>query len=167
RGSCRLLQRKEDAVAPDARWRRALGQSDFGQLVIDRADDQSVEPLADLDIRVLPRVEAQGMGRPGDDEVAGVEPEGQAAVPAFAFALQLDGDEGRVLDLDVQLLRRRDQDKAAVRLAPEDGGEQADHRWPADRAALMKPGAIARDPHLAVAAMDRMPLLHRRQALFL
>ena len=103
------------------------------------------------------------MLRPGDDEVAGVEPEGEAAASPFAFALQLDRDERRVLDLDVELLDRRDQDEAAVGLAAQDGREQAHHRRPADRAALVKPGAVARDPHLAVAAMGRVPALDRRQ----
>ena len=74
---------------------------------------------------------------------------------AFALALQLDRDERRVLDLDVELLDRSDQHEAAVRLAAQDGREQPHHRRPADRAALVKPGAVAGDPHRAVAAMGR------------
>ena len=67
------------------------------------------------------------------------------------------------LDLDVELLDRRDQHVPAVGLAPQDGREQADHRRPPDRRALVIPGAVAGDAHARMAAALRIPLVDRRQ----
>src|SRR3546814_8863078 len=47
------------------------------------------------------------------------------------------------------------------------GGKEADHGLPPDGRALMEPGAVAGDAHVAVAAMVGVPFLHGRQALFL
>ena len=80
-----------------------------GELVIDAARDERLEPGADVQIgvRAVARlVEAQRVVGPGDDHLAGVEAEGEAAVAAVALALQLDRDERRILDRDVELLGR-------------------------------------------------------------
>ena len=90
-----------------------------------------------------------GCSGPSDHRVAAVEPEGDPARPAFALARHLDRAEGGGIDLDLELLDRRDEHVAAVGLAPQDGGEQPDHRRTADRRALVIPGAVAGDPHLA------------------
>ena len=82
-----------------------------------------------------------------DQRVAAVEPKRDAALLAFAFALHLDRAEGGRVDLDLELFDRRDEHVAAVGLAAQDGREQPDHRRPADRLALMVPGAVAGDAH--------------------
>ena len=79
------------------------------------------------------------MVRAEDHRVAAVEPEGDAALAAFALASHLDRAKGGALDLDVELLDRRDQHVPSVGLAPEDGREQPHHRGPADRRALVIP----------------------------
>ena len=107
--------------------------------------------------------DAQRMLGVEDDGVAAVEPEGDAAIAPFAFALHLDRAEGGAFDLDVELFDGRDQHVAAVGLAPEHGREQPDHRRPADRRALVIPGAVARDPHARMAAVLGIPLIDRRQ----
>jgi hypothetical protein len=113
----------------------------------------------------LAGLEANRVVRAGDDQVAGVEPEGERPVFPLALGLQLDGDEGRVLDLDAELLDRRDQHEAAVGLAAQYGREEPHHRLAADRASLVIPGAVPRDAHRALAAMARIPARHRRQLL--
>jgi hypothetical protein len=77
------------------------------------------------------------MLRPRHHEVAGVEPEGEGGVTAFALRLHFHRDEGCILDRDVELLGGRDQHVAAIGFAAQDRGEQADHRRAADRRTLM------------------------------
>ena len=74
-----------------------------------------------------------------------------------AFAGHLDRPEGGGLDLDLELLDRGHQHVAAVGLAPQDGREQAHHRRPADRRAVMIPGAVAGDAHPRMAAALGIP----------
>src|SRR5579871_2628842 len=95
--SCRL-QREEYPLAPHPGRGGILVERDRRQLVVDRPRDQRVEPAADGEIGTgtgLARLEAERMVAPGDDDVAGVEPEGEPAILAFALALQLDCGEGR------------------------------------------------------------------------
>ena len=60
--------------------------------------------------------------------------------------------------------RPGDEHVAAVRLAPQDGREQPHHRRPADRRALVVPGAVAGDAHPRMAAALGIPSVDRRQA---
>ena len=136
----------------------ALGQRELGQLVIDRRARPARRARRGPRDRGAARASKRsGWSGPATTRSPVLRRKASLRVLAFALALQLDRDERRVLDLDVELLDRRDQHEAAVRLAPQDGREQPHHRRPADRAALVIPGAVARDPHLAVAAMARVP----------
>ena len=99
----------------------------------------------------------------GYEVTPAVQPEGERAALPFALACQLHRKKGRVLDIDVELLHRGDEDKSPVRFAPEDAGEEPHHRRPADRRSFVEPGAVARDPHRAMAAMRGIPARHRRR----
>jgi hypothetical protein len=102
------------------------------------------------------------MLRTRDNGVAAVQAESDLPIPAFSFGVHPNCPEGRGFDIDFQLLDRGHQHMAAVRLAPENRREQPDHRRAADRRALVIPGAVARDAHVAMAAAVRIPLLDRR-----
>jgi hypothetical protein len=53
----------------------------------------------------------------------------------------------------------------AVQIAPQDAGEEA-HQWlSADRATLIKPGAVGGDHHADIPAIGRIPALDWRQAI--
>src|SRR5687768_13749963 len=107
------------------------------------------------------------MARPGDDGVAAVQPKGEGARWSFALAHQFDRQKGRIIDVDVELFNRSDEDEAAVGLTPQDAGEEAHHRGAPYRRAFVKPGAVPRDPHPAVSAMRGIPALDwRRLPLF-
>ena len=108
----------------------------------------------------------QRIVRPRRDQIAGVQPERQRPFASFAFALEFHRDKGGILDFDAQLFNRGDQHIAAVRFSPQYGGKQADHCLAPDWRTLMKPGSVARDPHVAVAAMVGIPFLHRREFFF-
>jgi len=77
--------------------------------------------------------------------------------------LGIHGDEGRVRDPDADLLGRGDEEEAPV-LALQHRGEQPDHRRPADRRALVEPGPVGPDLHVQLAAIGRVPQMHRRRA---
>src|SRR3546814_11437917 len=78
--------------------------------------------------------------------------------------LAFDGNchERRVLHQNVELFDRSDKHIAAIRLTPDTAGEQAHHLRAADRRTLVKPCAVGRNPHFAVAAVRRVPLVHGR-----
>src|SRR3546814_6106845 len=78
------------------------------------------------------------------------------------LALDLDGQEGRVLHIDVQLFGRRHEHMAAIRLAPQYGGKEPHHGCPSYRRSFMIPCPVGRDPHAAIAAMLGMPKLDRQ-----
>ena len=98
-----------------------------------------------------------------DQRVAAVEPEANALIASFATAGHFDRPEGGGFDVDVELLRRRDEDVPAVRLAPEDGRKQAHHGRAPDWTALVVPGPVAGNTHTGVAAAIRIPPLDRWQ----
>src|SRR3546814_10152302 len=52
---------------------------------------------------------------------------------------------------------------ATAGLAPQYGREKLNHRRAADRPAFVEPGAVAGDPHAAMAAMARVPAFHGGQ----
>lgn len=101
-----------------------------------------------------------------DDQVAGVEAKGEAALATTAFAVQFHCDKGGVFNFDREFFDRRYQHMGTVFLASQYGGKQPDHFCPADRGALMIPCAVGGDSHLAVAAMLRVPLLDRGKPTF-
>jgi len=101
----------------------------------------------------------------GDHQMVGVEPEGQRPFGAAAFAFQFHRDKGRVFDQNAKLLIGRDQRVAAVPFSAQDARKGADHGRTPDRIALMVPGPVRRNPHFAVAAFLRIPLVDRGQFL--
>ena len=109
-------------------------------------------------------LESQGVLGIGRDQFPGIEAKGERGVPADTLRLHFDRDKGGVLDRDVELFDGRDQDIAAVGLATQDGREQPHHFLAPDRRAHVEPCPVACDPHVAVAAMRRIPLRDRRQA---
>ena len=143
------------------------GQRKLGQLIIYGPCQLGLEPVTDKQARGgtggridhLQRV--IGVENHG---VSTVEAEGDAVALSFALAAHLDGSESGGLDLDVELLCRRDEHMTAVGLTPEDGREQPDHRRAPDRAALMVPGPVASDAHARISATFRIPAVDRRQA---
>jgi len=90
--------------------------------------------------------------------------EGQALVLALPLGPEIDGDKGRIIDGDADLLDRGDQ-KILAPLALEDGREQPYQCRAAYGRALIEPCAVARDPHVQITAKGRVPQMHRRQPL--
>src|SRR5271157_561180 len=74
-----------------------------------------------------------------------------------------NSQESRVLDLYANFLDGRDEN-IAVGVLAQNGREEPHEGWPADRRAAVKPGPVAGNPHVDVAAKRRIPLLHRRQS---
>src|SRR5205085_9769277 len=104
RSSPVFLERKEGAAAPHAR--RIFGKGKLGELVIDRAGQLGLEPMADEDAgrgAVFGALNAQRMLGSQDHRIAAIEPERDAAIAAFAFAVHLDRSERGAFDLDVEL----------------------------------------------------------------
>src|SRR4051812_2723714 len=101
-----------------------------------------------------------------DDRIAAVERECDSLVRPLTLDPHLDGSERRRFDLDVEFLDRGNEDVAAIPLATEDRGEQADHRRPLNRRSLVIPGSVTGDPHMRIPASFRVPLLDRREATF-
>src|SRR3982751_3509540 len=99
-----------------------------------------------------------------DHRVAAVECECNALTAASALNGHLDGPKCRAVHLDCQLLDRRDEDVAAIRLAAQDRRKEPYHRPSSNRASLMVPGAVAGDPHARMTTLLRMPAVDRRQA---
>ena len=71
----------------------------------------------------------------------------------------LDGEEGRVLDLDPDPLDRRDE-HISVGVLAQDGREELDERRPADRRADVVPRAVGGDAHVDLAAIGGIPAFH-------
>ena len=104
---------------------------------------------------------AEPICRSGDHDVAAIELEGDASAFAAAFGLHFDCAKCSRFDLDLQLLDGRDENVNSIRFAAKDGREQPDHRRPRNRGALVVPGAVPSDPHLAVPAVRGVPSLYR------
>src|SRR5207302_497779 len=106
------FQREEQAVAPHAARGAAAGERELGKLIINSARKLGLEPVPNDEARRgadwgVDDVEAVVTAE--DQRVAAIEPERDALVAAFAVAGHLDRPERRGLDIDVELLRRRDQ----------------------------------------------------------
>ena len=104
---------------------------------------------------------AEPIRRSGDHDVAAIEIEGDASAFVAAFGLHFDCAKCSRFDLDLQRLDGRDENVNSTRFAAKDGREQSDHRRPRNRGALVVPGAVPSDPHLAVPAVRGVPSLHR------
>src|SRR5215211_2227583 len=93
----------ECAGAPDPRGPVSLFERNLGKLVIDAARKLGLEPVADFDARrwaVRRFHHSDRIGRPDNDPIAAVEPEGDASITARAFGLHLRGAERRRFDVD-------------------------------------------------------------------
>ena len=84
-----------------------------------------------------------------------ISPEDQLLVAAVAFDRQRYPEEGDVLDLDMAALGRGNEPITAIRFTAQDGGEELDERQAADGRPTIRPSAVASDPHVEIAAVDR------------
>lgn len=94
---------------------------DVGEFIENRARNQCFQPATYVKIGarfIAGTAQFDAMAAIRHHQIAGVEPEGELAPPAFTFAGDFDGDEGRVLHLDREFLDRRDQNIASVGFAP-------------------------------------------------
>ena len=103
----------------------------------------------------------------GEHEVVDMGAEAQHLLPALARGGHFHGEERRVVDLDADLLHRRHQIVAAVRIVAQDRRKQLHHPLSPDRRAEIVPGAVAGDAQIDIAAELRVPQMHRRIALAL
>ena len=106
-------------------------------------------------------------GLPGEcDWVALREIVPSATAPlvlAPEYAEKLGGRQHRrVVHNDADLFNRSDQ-KIPLALAPEDAREQLDQPRSPDRRAFVKPRPVPRDADVDLAAIGRVPQMHRRQ----
>jgi len=141
-----------------------LGQRDVGQFVIKRARQLGLEPVAHREPRrwaMWGLDHAQRVVGAGNDRVAAVERKADATFVARPFHRHRKRAKRGCLDEDRQFLGGGDEDMAAIGLAPQHGREQADHRLAPDRVPLVIPRAVARNAHLAVAAVIRVPAFDR------
>jgi predicted esterase YcpF (UPF0227 family) len=69
---------------------------------------------------------------------------------------EFDGQKGRIVDLYADALDRRDKNEAIFVFA-QNGGEKLDQRRASDRRAHIKPGSVAGDAHVDIAAKWRIP----------
>src|ERR1051325_7014256 len=92
---------------------------------------------------------------PGRHNLVQIGPEDQSLLAARSLLVDSDRDEWRIFDNDAAPLGRGYQPKAAVALAAQHGGKQLDQRQPVDRRTAIEPGAVAGDPHIEVAELDR------------
>src|SRR3546814_20817075 len=104
------------------------------------------------DLAMTAVLEPDGMSAVRCGQVAGVQAESKTAVRPRTLALDLDGQEGRVLHIDVQLFGRRHEHMAAIRLAPPYGGKEPPHGCPSYRRSFMIPCPVGSDPHAAITA---------------
>ncbi|AHB50221.1 hypothetical protein W911_11465 [Hyphomicrobium nitrativorans NL23] len=84
-----------------------------------------------------------------------------------ALDLHLHGDERRVGHRDVDLFYGRHEIGPIVRVAPQHARKELHHRRAADRASLILPASVSQDFEPDVAAVRRIPALHRRRSLAL
>ncbi len=97
------------------------------------------------------------------DALAYVRFKYQDARAFITLAVDVNGDKWHILNNNSDLFDRRDQ-KISIALPLQNRGKQPHERWPPNRRALVKPGTIAPDAHVDLAAIGRIPQMHRRQA---
>ena len=98
---------------------------------------------------------------PGEHPVTDIGHEFQPGRHGF----KIHRDERRVIDLDPDLFHRSNQ-IVVIALAPDDPRKQADQFDPPDRCAKVKPGPVAGDAHVDIAAKRRVPQMYRGRAFF-
>lgn len=104
------------------------------------------------------------MRRVDDNVIADIRAKRDAAPLPFPLDDRLHGLEGRVLDVDLQLFHRRDQE-IALALTPQDAGEQAHERLALDDAALVDPASVRRNAEVHARLPLGVPAFHGRAAL--
>jgi hypothetical protein len=100
----------------------------------------------------------------GRDEVVDVRAERELPPGTRALDRHLDGEERRVLDRDADALDRRHEHES-LRILAQHRGEELYERRPADRRAVVEPGAVGGDAHVDLAAIGRLPALDRGRPL--
>ena len=108
-------------------------------------------------------LEPKGCSASAAHHVFDIGAEGQNRLAVPRLRPHLDRQERRVVDPDPDLLDRRHQNVTVAFLA-HNRGEQLDQRRPADRRATIKPCSIGSDAHVDIAAVRRIPQMHRRRA---
>src|SRR3546814_6891231 len=107
---------EEGAIAPDAERIVIFIKRDICKLIIYRPYDERGQAGTHLDIgmhAMTAVLEPDGMSAVRCGQVAGVQAESKTAVRPRTLALDLDGQEGRVPHIDVQLFGRRHEHMAA------------------------------------------------------
>ena len=100
--------------------------------------------------------------RPGSHLVAHIGFKGQIA----ALLVHIHRHKRRIIHRDADLFDRRDQ-HIFIAVAAQDGRKQLHQRRPPDGRTHVKPRPVPRDPHIDLAAMRRVPQMHRRDTAFL
>ena len=137
------------------------GHSEIGKLIEDRPRDLRLQAAAHMDIGRGSSVSGSvstriGLSGPANGLVADIGGEDKPLLASFAFHLQEHRQERRVLDR-IRIFSAGVTRMETVGIFAQDGGEQPHQLLAADGRALMKPGAVARDSDVDVAAMGRVP----------
>ena len=161
-------QREEGAVGPDSGRVVAFGQRDLGQLIIERAGELGLEPVADREARggAVGRVDdRQRMVGAGDDRVAAVEASGRCGAARASPAIVICVARKAVASTSMVSFStgvtstwlpsgsRRSTEANRRTIAGRPIG------WPS-----WIPAAVARDAHSRMAAMLGIPAVDRRRA---
>ena len=97
------------------------------------------------------------------DDVLHVRTKAQTATAAFFLDPHFDRQERHVVDSDANFFDRRNEDVPIAVLA-QNRREKLDERRPADRRTAIEPCSVSRDAHVDIAAVGRIPEVHRRAA---
>ncbi len=97
--------------------------------------------------------DADGVIGAGGDALVGIGAKAEGLGGAVAGPVEFDGEKGGVFDVDEAAFGGGFEEEAAVFIAFEDGGEQADHGFTGDRGAAVEPGAVAFDDEGQIAAI--------------
>ena len=98
------------------------------------------------------------------DPILDVGPEPQNSLWFFPRHRHFHGKERRVLDFYADFFDGRDKN-IAFRVLAQNRRKKPHEGGAADRRAAVKPRPVSGDPHVDIAAIRRIPLLHRRQCL--
>jgi hypothetical protein len=96
-----------------------------------------------------------------------IECEGDVLIMTFSLDAHAVRAKGGRFDVDVEHFDGSDENMAAVRLPPQYGRKEPNHRGPSNWCSLVIPGAVAGDTHARMPAMLGIPLIDRRQTALL
>lgn len=161
---CKLTQPKERPLAPYSELRRRSDpffRSEFDEFVKHGSREPRFEFVAYQNIgRRLAarcRFDTQRVVGSRRHKFVQIGAEYQLLVATSPLDRHCDGEEWCILDLDTAAFGRGDQPIMAIRLTAQHGGEELDERRAADGRSAIKPGTVAGDSHIEIAAVDRRP----------